>query len=464
MLQWKRIKNRKEASTLTLRSSVAIQAGKLTGWALKNFTSGGSSLPGKIAKSIDPNVLTQLANDYEVIIVSGTNGKTLTTSLIVQLLQEKYPNILTNPTGANLTQGIISTFLSSAPKKGEKNIAVLEVDEATIKHITPYIQPKLFVFTNIFRDQMDRFGEIYTTYNLMLEGASFAPEATILANGDAPIFNSVEVPNPRQFFGFNHREDGDYTAHYNTDGILCPHCHSILHYKYITYSNLGKYYCKNGDFERPTLDYAVTEVEDLSLKGSHFKMDGYDFSLPIAGMYNIYNALAAYSTARIFGLTPDEIQTGFAKAQRVFGRQETFKIGDKEVMLNLIKNPVGFNQIVQLLGYEKEDFTLAVLLNDNYADGQDISWIWDGEFEELAHLNPTATYIGGIRVDDLATRMEVAEFDNVEKTADNEALIAKILAAPTKKVNILATYTALLQLRKDLAKHGYIKEGMSLWS
>lgn len=446
---------------MNIRTKFAIEAGKLTRWALQTFTNGGSSFPGKVAHAIDPHILKHLSEHYEVIIVSGTNGKTLTTSLIVQLLKQKYPNILTNPTGANLTQGIVSTFLNHTPVKGEKNIAVLEVDEATIKHITPFIQPKLFVFTNIFRDQMDRFGEIYTTYQYMLDGASFAPEATILSNGDAPIFNSDTLPNPRLYFGFNHAEDGHYQAHYNTDGILCPHCHSILQYNFITYSNLGKYYCPNGDFKRPELDYSVTELTELSLTKSSFKIDGFDFSLPIGGLYNIYNALSAYATARFFGLTPEEIQVGFGQAQRVFGRQEIFTLEDKEVMINLIKNPVGFNQIVQLLGYEKEEFSLAVLLNDNYADGQDISWIWDGEFEELAKLTPKQTYIGGIRVDDLETRMEVAGFTTLTKTENNDDLIEKLKSVPTKKINILATYTALLQLRKDLAKHGYLKEGMT---
>ena len=446
---------------MNIRTKFAIEAGKLTRWALQTFTNGGSSFPGKVAHAIDPHILKHLSEHYEVIIVSGTNGKTLTTSLIVQLLKQKYPNILTNPTGANLTQGIVSTFLNHTPVKGEKNIAVLEVDEATIKHITPFIQPKLFVFTNIFRDQMDRFGEIYTTYQYMLDGASFAPEATILSNGDAPIFNSDTLPNPRLYFGFNHAEDGHYQAHYNSDGILCPHCHSILQYNFITYSNLGKYYCPNGDFKRPELDYSVTELTELSLTKSSFKIDGFDFSLPIGGLYNIYNALSAYATARFFGLTPEEIQVGFGQAQRVFGRQEIFTLEDKEVMINLIKNPVGFNQIVQLLGYEKEEFSLAVLLNDNYADGQDISWIWDGEFEELAKLTPKQTYIGGIRVDDLETRMEVAGFTTLTKTENNDDLIEKLKSVPTKKINILATYTALLQLRKDLAKHGYLKEGMT---
>ena len=446
---------------MNLRTQVALGAGRFTRWALKTFTKGGSSLPGKVAHAIDPNILKSLAENYDVIIVSGTNGKTLTTSLIVQLLKQKYPNILTNPTGANLTQGIVSTFLNHSPKTGEKNIAVLEVDEATIRHITPYIEPKLFVFTNIFRDQMDRFGEIYTTYQLMLDGAAFAPSATILANGDAPIFNSVDTPNPREYFGFNNAEDSEMMAHYNTDGVLCPHCQSILHYKSITYSNLGKYYCPKCDFKRPELNYAVTALNELSLTGSSFDIDGTSFSIPIAGLYNIYNALAAYSAAKFFGLSTEEIQEGFSKAQRVFGRQETFDVEDKEVMLNLIKNPVGFNQIVQLLSYEKESFSLGVLLNDNPADGQDMSWIWDGDFEGLHALNSVDTAISGIRVEDLSVRMEVAGFENMKVFKTNAELIDWIRKAPTNKVNVLATYTALLDLRKDFAKEGYLKEGMN---
>ena len=433
---------------MNIRTKLAIEAGKLTRWALKTFTNGGSSFPGKVAHAIDPHILKHLSDHYEVIIVSGTNGKTLTTSLIVQLLKQKYPNILTNPTGANLTQGIVSTFLNHTPVKGEKNIAVLEVDEATIKHITPFIQPKLFVFTNIFRDQMDRFGEIYTTYQYMLDGASFAPEATILSNGDAPIFNSDTLPNPRLYFGFNHAEDGHYQAHYNTDGILCPHCHSILQYNFITYSNLGKYYCPNGDFKRPDLDYSVTELTELSLTKSSFKIDGFDFSLPIGGLYNIYNALSAYAAARFFGLTPEEIQAGFGQAQRVFGRQETFTLEDKEVMINLIKNPVGFNQIVQLLGYEKEEFSLAVLLNDNYADGQDISWIWDVDFEDIRNLE--TIILTGKRAYEAAIRFKIARVcDNIIVEKDLDKAIDILILQDTTNY-VISTYTGLFDIRNRL--------------
>lgn len=233
---------------MSLRSSFATLAGKTSRWFLQTFFKGGSSLPGKIALTIDPNVLDQLAKDYHIIVVTGTNGKTLTTALTVNILKQEFGEVLTNTTGANMLQGIVSTFLSAKKNKNGKNFAVLEIDEASLSKVTEFLTPELFLFTNIFRDQMDRYGEIYTTYQLIVDGAKKAPEATILMNGDLPIFNSIDTINPRQYYGFNHEEDQELQAHYNTDGVLCPHCHRVLQYKMITYSNLGKYYCPNCDF------------------------------------------------------------------------------------------------------------------------------------------------------------------------------------------------------------------------
>ncbi len=211
---------------MSLRSSFATLVGKSSRWFLQTFFKGGSSLPGKIALKIDPNVLDQLAKDYHIIVVTGTNGKTLTTALTVNILKQEFGEVLTNTTGANMLQGIVSTFLSAKKNKNGKNFAVLEIDEASLSKVTEFLTPELFLYTNIFRDQMDRYGEIYTTYKLIVDGAKKAPKATILMNGDLPIFNSVETVNPRQYYGFNHQEDSELEAHYNTDGVLCPHCQS----------------------------------------------------------------------------------------------------------------------------------------------------------------------------------------------------------------------------------------------
>lgn len=448
---------------LSIRGALAITVGKGTQWALRTFTNGGTSLPGKLAAKIDPAVLSHLAKDYEVVIITGTNGKTLTTSLTYHVLQQKFNHVLTNPTGANMEQGIISTFLEKRDSKANnKKIAILEVDEASLIHVTKYIKPSIIVNTNVFRDQMDRFGEIYTIYQKMVDGAAQAPNATILANGDSPIFHSKDLKNPQIYFGFNHEKDGETMAHYNTDGVLCPNCQSILHYKFNTYANLGKYYCPNCDFKRPELKYAVTAVDHLDYQSSTFEIDGRPFKINVAGLYNIYNALAAYSVGREFGLTPEEIQSGFSSAEQKFGRQETIQIDNKTIVLNLIKNPVGLNQIIDLLDYEKDPFTVAVVLNDRPADGTDVSWIWDGEFEKLVEHTIPSVSVSGIRRDEMNLRLKVAgipeEKMNVYDSVNE--LIESFQQEPTEKIYVMATYTGVLNLRKVLADRGYIKERM----
>lgn len=450
---------------MTIRSALAKTAGKASKFVLEKTRSGGSSMPGKVALKIDPDILASLSKDYRTVIVTGTNGKTLTTSFIAKIFQEKYGSVLTNPTGANLLQGIISCFLGAPRQKVGTKYAVLEVDEATLKHVTKYIKPEAIVFTNLFRDQMDRYGEIYTTYQLMLDGAAQVPEATIIANGDLPIFSSVAVENPVEYFGFDHEADREQMAHYNTDGILCPKCDNILHYKLLTYSNLGKFYCPYCDFKRPELAHAVTAIDELTPESSRFSIDGVSYELPIAGLYNIYNALAAASVAKHFGIGDQYIRRGFDAAKRVFGRQEHIRIGGKDVVMNLIKNPVGFNQIVDMLATDPAPFSLVTLLNDRPADGTDVSWIWDGDFEKLVQLTSgQPVFLSGIRVAELSTRFEVAGLPVKAQHIDQElANIADWIAkAPTEKVYILATYTATLDLRHTFAEQGYLKEGMAI--
>ncbi len=157
------------------------------------FLHGGSSLPGKITTAIDPHILRAFGTKYDVVIITGTNGKTLTTALSVRVLKQKYSDVLTNPTGSNMEQGIVTTFITAHHSKNGKQLAILEVDEANIVKVTEYIKPIAFIFTNLFRDQMDRYGEIYTTYDKILAGVKKAPEATIIANGDAQIFHSKKI-------------------------------------------------------------------------------------------------------------------------------------------------------------------------------------------------------------------------------------------------------------------------------
>lgn len=444
---------------MTLRSNFAINAGRFALWGLTTFTRGGSSLPGKIATTIDPNVLQELTKNYKVVVITGTNGKTLTTALTVQALKQKYPQVLTNPTGSNMQQGIVSTFLTAPKlKDGEQGIAVLEVDEGSLKHVVNALKPELFVHTNVFRDQMDRYGEIYSIYELMADAAKAVPNATVLANADSPLFNSMELPNPRKYFGFDHKVDHDVEPHYNTDGILCPHCNNVLSYHNLTYANLGKYYCKHCDFKRPNLDYSINKVEELTLTHSTFEIDGHSFTIPVAGLYNIYNALAAYSVARFLGVEPNDIREGFKQAERVFGRQEIININGKKVLLNLVKNPVGLNQVIELVGLEKNPFMLVSILNNQYADGTDVSWIWDGHYEQMVNFPIKETVVGGMKADEMKLRLTVAGIPEESITQLNSMndIIEAIENSSEEHVHILATYTAMLELRKILQEKNHL--------
>lgn len=448
-----------------IRSFIATLAGKSAQWILKTFFKGGSSYPGKLALKIDPYLLDSLSKDYKIIVVAGTNGKTLTTALIVNILKQEFDEVLTNPTGANMLQGIVSTFLS-APlfKKGQKKFAVLEIDEASLSKVTEYLTPELFVFTNIFRDQLDRYGEIYNTYQLIVDGAKKAPHAPILMNGDSPIFNSIETINPRIYYGFNHMKPKDQPAHQNTDGILCPHCQHILRYKMTTYANLGDYYCPNCDFHRPELTYQITAIHEMTNTSSRFSLDGETYEIAVGGMYNIYNALAAAAVAKYYHVPSEKIREGLKVDEKVFGRQEVILIGEKEATLVLVKNPVGLNQVIDLINLSKDPSSFVCLLNANYADGVDTSWIWDGNYEALlSEKNPQPqTLVGGERAQEMALRLKVAGFDeeSVQICDDLDQLIDSIPTLPTKQVYILATYTAVLSLRKKLAEKGYLKGGV----
>ncbi|MFZ1353860.1 MAG: Mur ligase family protein [Enterococcus aquimarinus] len=446
---------------MKIRHYFATAVGKTSQWLLQTFFKGGSSYPGKIALTLDPNILDYLAKDYEVIVVTGTNGKTLTTALIVKILQQEFDDVLTNPTGANMVQGIVSTFLSAHGKKGHKKFAVLEIDEASLSKVTRYIKPKLFVFTNIFRDQMDRYGEIYTTYQMILDGAAQAPEATILANGDSPIFNSKDTPNPLIYYGFNHQADHEQFADPNTDGVLCPHCQHILHYKMITYANLGKYYCPNCDFKRPELAYQLTQLGEMTNVSSVFTVDEESYKIEVGGLYNIYNALTAAAVGQHYGVSPEKIRLGLSYDEKVFGRQEVITIGSKKCTLVLVKNPVGLNQVIDTITLSPNDFSLVCLLNANYADGLDVSWIWDGSYEHLTKRAIPQVLTGGDRREDMTFRLQVAGLaeETIHECANLDDVIAQIPQLPTEEVYILATYTAVLQLRQKLTEKGILKGG-----
>ena len=446
---------------MKLKTSIAITLGRLANTILSK-RGGGSSFPGKLAEKIDKDILKNLSSTYDVIMVTGTNGKTLTTTLISNIIRLRDGSVLTNPTGANLRQGVITSFITSPDRKQAK-VAVLEIDEATLKYITPHIKPKFIVFTNVFRDQMDRYGEIYTTYKMILDAIRKVPTATVLLNGDSPLFYKPAIPNPVQYFGFDLEKGPAQLAHYNTEGILCPNCQGILKYEHNTYANLGAYICENCGCKRPDLDYRLTDLVELTNNRSRFVIDGQEYGIQIGGLYNIYNALAAVAIARFLGADSQRIKQGFDKSRAVFGRQETFHIGDKECTLVLIKNPVGATQAIEMIKLAPYPFSLSVLLNANYADGIDTSWIWDADFEQITDMDIPEINAGGVRHSEIARRLRVTGYpaDKITETSNLEQVLKNIEKQDCKHAYILATYTAMLEFRELLASRQIVRKEMN---
>ncbi|MCS8561460.1 MurT ligase domain-containing protein [Weissella cibaria] len=448
---------------MSLKSALATFVGKSSYVVLHDILRrGGTSLPGKLATKIDPEVMTTLAEKYDVILITGTNGKTLTTTLTTRVLREQFPDVITNPSGSNMMQGITGTMLTAkVTGKSHRPIALLEVDEANVEEVARQLKPMAFVLTNIFRDQLDRFGEIYTTYDKILKGIRLFPEATVIANADSPIFMRGDLPNPKVYYGFNHLPaDGDMKAPHNTDGVLSPTDDTVLHYHFMTFGNQGDYFSVSDDFKRPELDYAVTKINEMTPRYSNFDIDGETYQIEIGGMYNIYNALAAYTVGRFLGVTTQQIHHAFESNAQIFGRQEAVNVNGKEVTIVLIKNPVGANQVIDMMKTDDQPFSLIALLNANYADGIDTSWIWDTDFESLKDSGMQAIATGGERYKDLYVRVKMAGYGEHPVYQDLKQIVRAIDEMPTKRVYIAATYTAMLQLRAQLAQQGFIKTGM----
>ncbi|VYT92975.1 DUF1727 domain-containing protein [Clostridium tertium] len=449
---------------ISIKSIISILASKITIFLTKTILKGGTTFPGKVALKIDRNILKRVSQGYKVVLVTGTNGKTTTTSMIYNIVKEDGKKVITNNTGANLFPGIVTTFIDNYKffSKTEDAYAIIEVDEANLKYITKYITPEIITVTNLFRDQLDRYGEVYTTLNKILEGITLTKDTTLVLNGDESLLGNLELPNKTVFYGFNAKINKDTKIDVNADAKFCKFCKSPYEYNHITYNHLGDFYCTGCGFKRAELKYAVNEILDLSPDSSTVKINNLDIRVSQSGIYNIYNALCAFSISKELGIKDTSIVKSLENQDSSFGRQEALNIDGKEVKIILVKNPAGYNQALDTLCLNKENFSCAFLLNDNYADGTDVSWIWDVDFEKLHTLNIDEVFISGLRCYDMAVRLKIAGLkeDKFIIEEEFENLTSKIKDSNNNKIYILATYTAMINYRKHLYSKGYIKK---LW-
>jgi UDP-N-acetylmuramyl tripeptide synthase len=451
-------------SKINIKSILSILLSKITAFLAKHIIKGGSNFPGKIALKIDSSILKTVSKGYKVILVTGTNGKTTTTSMIYNILKENKFNVITNNTGANLYPGIVACFVLNYSffKKQENPYAIIEVDEANVKFITEHLTPEIITVTNLFRDQLDRYGEVYTTLVKILEGVVKVPESKLVLNGDESLLGKLDLKNPVMYYGFNTPIKENTTLDLNADAKFCKFCKSPYSYNLVTYNHLGDFYCPECDYKRAELKYAVNKIFDLTPENSSVLINDTEVFISQSGAYNIYNALCAFAIAKELGIEDSVIKNSLQNQSSSFGRQEQITIDDKDIQIILVKNPAGYNQALDTLALNTNEFSAVFMLNDNYADGRDVSWIWDVDFEKISTLKIEDVFVSGIRMYDMAVRLKIAglHVDKFILEENYEKLTENIKGSASKKIYILATYTAMINYRKHLHSKGYINK---LW-
>ncbi len=423
---------------------------------------GGGALPGVVAEMLDPHLSGKLAAGLSggVIVVTGTNGKTTTTKLIGEILSAHGVKVVTNSSGSNLKRGVVSALIAAADMRGKMTatVGLFEVDEASLRLVAPEIKPTHIIVTNLFRDQLDRYGELDTTAKLIGEGIA-ATSAELYLNADDPLVASLAKyagkPADVHYFGIEGVPVNPVGEHQTAiDSDRCPECHSRLEFSRVFYGHVGHYRCPKGDFSRPAGEVVITNVETADRMGSRFvaairgKRSTYDFPLP--GTYNLYNALAAISLGQGVGIGVELIQQTLAVTQAAFGRVERVEIDGRTLVLLLIKNPAGFTQVLQTFVIGREAVRAMFVINDLAADGRDVSWLWDVPIEALAGSNPTVL-TAGIRGSDMAMRLHYAGVKSTPAASLAEGIDALVAATPVgETAYILPTYTAMLEVRKLL--------------
>jgi len=450
---------------------LANAAGKLTRLGLQISGRGGTALPGLVALTIDPDFIAALASDlaHGVVLVSGTNGKTTTTRMLSDMVRATGWAPTHNRSGSNLERGIAGALLTESTWRGEPSgdIGLFEVDEASLPLVLARISPRVVLVTNLFRDQMDRYFEIDQLARRIGDAiAKLDPRVTLVLNADDPIvaWLGQRHSGPVLYFGVDDPTVGGRVPQVISDATRCPRCKQPLRYERVVLAHEGDWSCPSCGLARPDRDVAATRVA-LTPVSSEIQIrtavaSAFDpVRVPIAGLYNAYNALAALAVARALDIALPTAALAIANFRPAFGRLEQVAVDGREMRLILVKNPAGFNAAIGALLETARRPRLLAALNDRDADGRDVSWIWDADFETLAPAVEHAV-VTGIRSRDLANRLKYAGVarERIEVVdAWGSAIDRAIGAAPVGgEVVVLATYTAMQALRAELARRGHV--------
>ena len=449
---------------MMLRKAAAVWAGRATG-TLSRLTGrgGGTTLPGDVARAIDPQILTRLTQDLTQgsIVITGTNGKTTTSRLLTWLLEGTGRRVVSNRAGANLIFGVTAATLSKAGADGrlKSDWGVFEIDEASLPKAAKEIQPRATLVLNLFRDQLDRYGELETIAKKIEKALSALPEgAKVILNADDPRVAEIglNLPHKPTWFGLDDIDVAGRQLPHAADARTCPRCGASLLFDAVYVGHDGVYRCPNGDFARPQPDITATDIVLDGFDSLMLTIEGTRIAMPLGGLYNCYNVLAAYATACSLGLDGRYIAERLKTFQAAFGRQERIEFRGRRLVLVLSKNPAGFNETVRTAVELARGENFLIGLNDRKADGTDVSWIWDVDFEQLKG-KARLVIPAGVRAHDLAVRLKYAGVEAQPPETDP----GKALDALVKQTNegdtayVLCTYTAMLDLRAELVRRGW---------
>jgi UDP-N-acetylmuramyl tripeptide synthase len=443
---------------LALEAAAARAAGSLSRFAGRG---GGTTLPGKLLWKLDPAAIDRLAGQLPQgsVLVSATNGKTTTTAMAAEILRTRV-RLAHNDSGANLVSGVASTLLRT---RGAE-LGLFEVDEAALSELARRLRPKALLLCNLFRDQLDRYGELELVAARWREAVASLPDAQLVVNGDDPQVGDLGRDRAGSLtFGIDDPRHARHELQHAADSKYCLRCGTPYRYAAAYVGHLGDYACPNCGHARPPLDVIAREIELRGLDGSSFTLASpsgearVELSLP--GLYNVYNALAAASLAVALGVAPSEIVGGLGRFSAAFGRFERITIGERRLLMLLIKNPAGANEAVRTIVDGGAPKVAVIALNDAIADGRDVSWIWDVDFEPL--LGGLDTLVAtGSRAAELALRFAYGGLarDRIEVVPSLEAALDRGLELTPVggELTLLPTYTAMLALRRIVASRGHV--------
>jgi len=426
---------------------------------------GGTTLPGRMLVRMAPDAIERLAAslDRGSIVVSSTNGKTTTAGMIAGILQAAGRRPIHNRAGSNMHWGVATALLEQSGDEG-----LFELDEAWLPRVAPSLHPRLLVLGNLFRDQLDRYGELerladeWAVLVAELEGS-----CEFALNADDPLI--ADLGRDRElrrrpgvtYFGIEDTTQALPELQHAHDAKHCRRCGAPYRYERAFVGHLGHYICPNCHADRPTPDIAATEIELHGISGSSVRVTTPEgelqLKLPLPGLYNVYNALAAVAAGLRSGIPLQQVREGLESMRAVFGRVETIKVSGKPVSILLIKNPAGANEVLRTLALESSNggIDLWLALNDRIADGRDVSWIWDADFELLSK-GVRRVICAGTRAPEMALRLKYAGWpeDAIEVMEPIEASVDAAVSAAPDRLFALPTYTALLELRTLLAQRG----------